>query len=201
MSESRRFGYVRVSTKEQHEDRQLDAMRELGIAERDIIIDKQSGKDFKREGYQTLKKFLRRGDVLYVKELDRLGRNKTEIMEEWRDITKVIGADIVVMDMQLLDTTRFKATGVDTLMVDLVLTLMSYYAEEERTKSRTRQAEGIAAAKHRGKHLGRPKLPEPKEFPVIYAMWKDKKISTKRAKEALSISTSSFYRLVKKQEK
>lgn len=143
--EARKFGYIRVSSKDQNEGRQLQAMKEKGLDERDIFLDKQSGKNFDRAQYQLLKRIIRKGDVLYIHSLDRFGRNKEEILQEWNDITKNIQADIVVMDMPLLDTTQFK-DSLGTFIADLVLQILSWMAEEERDRIRKRQREGIDVA-------------------------------------------------------
>ena len=145
----RKFGYVRVSSKDQNEGRQIEAMKEKGIEERDIFVDKQSGKDFNREQYQLLKRILRKGDILYIHSLDRFGRNKEKILEEWNDITKNIQADIVVLDMPLLDTTQYK-DSLGTFIADLVLQILSWMAEEERDRIRKRQREGIDLALKNG---------------------------------------------------
>ncbi len=150
-----KFGHIRVSSKERNEGRQIEAMRQIGIDERDIFMDKQSGKDFNRQNYQLVKMMLREGDILYVQSLDRFGRNKESILNEWKDITKNIKAHIVITDMPLLDTTKYK-DNLDNLITDLVLQILSWLAEEERTKIKTRQREGIDLAKKQGKHLGRP---------------------------------------------
>lgn len=151
------WGYVRVSSKDQNEVRQLDCMYTLGIDERDIHIDKQSGKDFNRPQYQALKMRLRKGDTLYIHSLDRLGRNKEMILNEWKDITQNIKAHIVVIDMPLLDTHKYN-DSIGSFVSELILQVLSWVAEEERMKIRTRQAEGIASAKAQGKHLGRKHL-------------------------------------------
>jgi DNA invertase Pin-like site-specific DNA recombinase len=151
----RTFGYIRVSTREQNEARQVDALHEAGIADGNIYMDKQSGKDFDRPQYQRLIRKLRRGDVLVVKSIDRLGRNYEEIQNQWRALTKEKGIDIVVLDMPLLDTRREKNL-VGTFVADLVLEVLSFVAENERVNIRQRQAEGIAAAKARGVRFGRP---------------------------------------------
>lgn len=160
------YGYIRVSTREQNEDRQRIAMREFGIAERNIVLDKQSGKDFDRPGYQRLMKKLKPGDTLVLKSIDRLGRNYSEILEQWREITKGKGAAVVVLDMPLLDTRKGKdLTG--TLIADIVLQLLSYVAQTERELIRQRQAEGIAAAKARGVRFGRRPMERPEGFGVV----------------------------------
>lgn len=140
--DNKKFGYIRVSSKDQNEGRQLEAMKKLGLSERDIFMDKQSGKDFERVQYQLLKRIIRKNDVLYIHSLDRFGRNKEEILNEWNDITKNIQADIVVMDMPLLDTTQYK-DSLGTFIADLVLQILSWMAEEERDRIRKRQREGI----------------------------------------------------------
>ena len=170
------FGYVRVSTKEQNEDRQLIAMRELRIPERNLYIDKQSGKDFDRPQYQRLVRRLKKDDLLYVKSIDRLGRNYDEILEQWRVLTKEKGADIVVLDMPLLDTRRGKDL-MGTFLSDIVLQVLSFVAENERTNIRQRQAEGIAAAKARGVRFGRPPRPLPEGYHSAYQRWKTGKIT------------------------
>ena len=164
------YGYVRVSTREQNEDRQLIAFERCGRKIDKVIIDKQSGKDFKRTGYQKMLKKLKKGDVLIVKSIDRLGRNYNEIIEQWRVITKIKCADIVVLDMPILDTTQNKDL-LGTLISDLVLQLLSYVAENERINIKQRQAEGIAAAKARGVKFGRPVMPLPDNFYSMYLKW------------------------------
>ena len=157
------YGYVRVSTKEQNEDRQMIAMGEIQVPEKNIFIDKQSGKDFDRPMYHKLLKKLRPDDVLYIKSIDRLGRNYEEILEQWRILTKEKRIDVVVLDMPLLDTRKGKDL-LGTLIADLVLTLLSYVSENERCNIRSRQKEGIEAAKIRGVHFGRPRKPVPYYF-------------------------------------
>src|SRR5699024_3594127 len=154
--ENRKYGYIRVSSKDQNEHRQVVAMKEKGIHEHDIFMDKGSGKDFQRAQYQLLKRILRPGDVLYIHSLDRFGRNKEKIVEEWNAITKELQADIVVMDMPLLDTTKYK-DSMGTFIADLVLQILSWIAQDERERIRKRQREGIDAAKNQGKVFGRPK--------------------------------------------
>ena len=157
------YGYVRVSSKDQNEDRQLAALQELKVARRNIYIDKQSGKDFDRLQYQRLVRRMKRDDLLYIKSIDRLGRNYTEIQEQWRKLTREKGVDIVVLDMPLLDTRRGKDL-MGTFLSDIVLQVLSFAAENERTNIRQRQAEGIAAAKARGVRFGRPQLLVPEHF-------------------------------------
>ena len=154
------YGYVRVSTKDQNEDRQLLALHELGISPKNIYIDKQSGKDFERPAYKNLIRRLKQEDALYIKSIDRLGRNYDEILEQWRMLTKEIKIDIVVLDMPLLDTRRGKDL-IGTFLSDVVLQLLSFVAENERANIRQRQTEGISAAKARGVRFGRPPLPLP----------------------------------------
>lgn len=149
------FGYIRVSSRDQNEDRQLIALKELAIPEKNIFIDKQSGKDFKRPQYRKMIRRVRKDDLLYIKSIDRLGRNYAEILEQWRILTKDKGIDIVVLDMPLLDTRRGKDL-MGTFLSDIVLQVLSFVAENERTNIRQRQAEGIAAAKARGVRFGRP---------------------------------------------
>lgn len=197
--EQKKFGYIRVSSKEQNEGRQLEAMRKLGIHERDIFIDKQSGRTFQREQYQILKKMLRRGDILYIHSLDRFGRNKSAILEEWKDITQNIQAHIVVLDMPLLDTTKYK-DSIGQLITDLVLQILSWLSEEERVKIKTRQREGIDLAKKQGKHLGRPKVEITDEFIQAYQEWKERKITAVEAMKRSGMPNTTFYRMVKRYE-
>ncbi|MCG3797466.1 DNA recombinase [Bacillus thuringiensis] len=197
--EQKKFGYIRVSSKEQNEGRQLEAMRKMGIHERDIFIDKQSGRTFQREQYQILKKMLRRGDILYIHSLDRFGRNKSAILEEWKDITQNIQAHIVVLDMPLLDTTKYK-DSIGQLITDLVLQILSWLSEEERVKIKTRQREGIDLAKKQGKHLGRPKVEITDEFIQAYQEWKDSKITAVEAMKRSGMPNTTFYRMVKRYE-
>ncbi|QHE62223.1 recombinase family protein [Rossellomorea vietnamensis] len=197
--DNKEFGYVRVSSKEQNEARQLDIMYALGIDERDIHIDKQSGKDFNRPQYQALKMRLRKGDTLYIHSLDRLGRNKEMILNEWKDITQNIKAHIVVNDMPLLDT-RIYNDSIGSFVADLVLQILSWVAEEERNKIKTRQAEGIAAAKAQGKHLGRPKTSITLEFEQAYKQWRAGVITAVEAIKITNMSKATFYRKVKEYE-
>lgn len=197
--DNRTYGYVRVSAKDQNEARQIHALLESGIAERDIFIDKSSGKDFKRENYLLLRnRILREGDLLVVMSIDRLGRNYTEIQEEWRYITQVIKADIKVLDMPLLDTRANNQNKLDNKFIaDLVLQILSYVAEKERENIRKRQEQGIAAAKAAGKHLGRPKATYPPNFKEVYDLWTNKKITAKKAMEEMRLKRTTFYKLVK----
>jgi len=187
------WGYVRVSTREQNEARQLIALRDFGITEKCIFMDKQSGKDFNRPAYGQLLAQLRPGDVLVVKSIDRLGRNYNDILEQWRLITKEKQAAIVVLDMPLLDTRNSRdLTG--TLIADIVLQLLSYVAETERQFIRQRQAEGIAAAKARGVQFGRKPLPRPEAYPSILQLWREQRISANEAGKRLHIGRNTFLR-------
>ena len=185
------YGYARVSTREQNEDRQVIALREFGLTDREIYVDKQSGKDFDRPQYRRLIRRLRAGDALIVKSIDRLGRNYDEILEQWRIITKEKGADVVVLDMPLLDT-RASRDLTGTLIADIVLQLLSYVAQTEREMIRQRQAEGIAAAKARGVRFGRPRKEPPPTYPDVYARWERGEISARTAAKLLNISPQTF---------
>ena len=196
----RKFGYVRVSSKDQNEGRQIEAMKEKGIEERDIFVDKQSGKDFNREQYQLLKRILRKGDILYIHSLDRFGRNKEKILEEWNDITKNIQADIVVLDMPLLDTTQYK-DSLGSFITDLVLQILSWMAEEERDRIRKRQREGIDLALKNGTTFGRPKATITEEFEQVYDRWKSGEITAVKAMEEIGVKKTTFYKLVKEYER
>ena len=194
------YGYIRVSTKEQNEDRQVIAIREWGVAQEQIYMDKQSGKDFDRPQYRRLVRKLKQGDTIVVKSIDRLGRNYEEILEQWRIVTKEKGANIVVMDMALLDTrTSRDLTG--TLIADIVLQLLSYVAQTEREFIRRRQAEGIAAAKARGVRFGRERMPVSEEFPKYFDLWKAKKISARAAASCLGVNPRTFARWVEEKER
>ena len=185
------YGYVRVSTKDQNEDRQLIAMREAGVADKNIFIDRQSGKDFERPGYKRALKKLKAGDTLFVKSIDRLGRNYNEILEQWRIITKERQANIVVLDMPLLDSRQGRdLTG--TLIADIVLQLLSYVAQTEREFIRQRQAEGIAAAKANGIRFGRPPMERPEQFDLVRDQWLEGKLSARAAAKKLGVSRQTF---------
>jgi DNA invertase Pin-like site-specific DNA recombinase len=186
------YGYMRVSTREQNEDRQKAALFEMGVPEKQIYMDKQSGKDFVRPQYQRLLKKLDENSVLYVKSIDRLGRDYAELNEQWRIITKEKGADIVVIDMPLLDTRREKNL-LGTLISDIVLALLSYVAENERINIKQRQAEGIAAAKARGVKFGRPAVPLPENFYEVHKQWREKKLTLKQAAKACNMPESTFF--------
>lgn len=187
------YGYVRVSTREQNEDRQMIAMEEIQVPEKNIFMDKVSGKDFERPMYKKLLKKLRPDDLLYIKSIDRLGRNYEEILEQWRILTKEKKVDVVVMDMPLLDTRRGKDL-LGTLIADLVLALLSYVSENERSNIRSRQKEGIEAAKLRGVQFGRPEKPVPENFQQIYDRWAAKEISAREAATQCNLTTDTFYR-------
>ena len=190
------YGYARVSTKEQHEERQLSALTGFGIAESAIFVDKQSGKDFERTQYRRLMRKLKDGDTLVVKSIDRLGRNYEEILEQWRVITKEKHAAIVVLDMPLLDTRQNRdLTGM--LIADIVLQLLSYVAQKEREFIRQRQAEGIAAAKARGVRFGRQPMQRPENFLSLQQRWERGEISARQAAEQLKITHRTFLRWVK----
>jgi len=190
------YGYVRVSTREQNELRQLAAMREFGVAEKNIIVEKLSGKDFNRPRYQRLVKGLRSGDVLVIKSIDRLGRNYTEILEQWAAITKERQADVVVLDMPLLDTRQGRDL-IGTLIADIVLQLLSYVAQTERDNIRRRQAEGIAAARLHGRSLGRSRIKLSEDFDTLAEQWQQGGISSRKAAKQLGISYQTFLRRAK----
>ena len=185
------YGYIRVSTREQNEDRQLLAMRELPIPANNIYMDKQSGKDFQQPAYQRLVRRLKPDDLLYIKSIDRLGRNYKEILEQWRVLTKEKGVDIVVLDMPLLDTRRGKDL-MGTFLSDIVLQVLSFVAENERVNIRQRQAEGIAAARARGVRFGRPPRPLPENFHSAYQRWKARKITGTAAAKECGMPLSTF---------
>ena len=186
------YGYMRVSSKEQNEDRQKIALTEMGVPENNIYMDKQSGKDFERTQYKRLLRKLNENSVLYIKSIDRLGRNYGELNEQWRIITKEKKADIVVIDMPLLDTRREKNL-LGTFISDVVLALLSYVAENERTNIKQRQAEGIAAAKARGVKFGRPPLPIPENFYQMHKDWRAGKIRIEEAAKACNMCSKTFY--------
>ena len=195
-SSGKLWGYIRVSTREQNEARQVDALREFGITADHIFMDKQSGKDFNRPAYQALLEQIQPGDVLVVKSIDRLGRNYNEILEQWRVITKEKQAAIVVLDMPLLDTRNSRdLTG--TLIADIVLQLLSYVAETERSFIRQRQAEGIAAARARGQHFGRKPMTIPPQFTELYTRWQRGEISAATGGKLLGVSHVTFLKWAK----
>ena len=185
------YGYVRVSTKEQNEGRQLVAMQELNIPDKNIYMDKLSGKNFERPMYQRMLKKMRQDDLLYIKSIDRLGRNYEEILDQWRILTKEKKIDIVVLDMPLLDTRKGKDL-IGTFLSDVVLQILSFVAENERATIKQRQAEGIAVAKARGVRFGRPPKPLPEDFYKIYQKWKAGKITGVVAANACSMPISTF---------
>ena len=190
------YGYIRVSTKEQTEERQLIAMREFGIPEENIVIETHSGKDFERPGYKTLMKTLKASDTFVIKSIDRLGRNYEEILEQWRIITKEKQVAIVVLDMPLLDTRQGRdLTGV--LIADIVLQLLSYVAQTEREFNRQRQAEGIAAAKARGVHFGRSFKDRGENYGAIKEAWRQGELSGREAARQLGVSHGTFQRWCK----
>jgi len=193
------YGYIRVSSREQNEDRQRIAFRELDIPEKNVFMDKQSGKDFQRPSYKRMVRRIKRDDVLYIKSIDRLGRNYEEILEQWRMLTKEKGVDIVVLDMPLLDTRRGKDL-MGAFLSDIVLQVLSFVAENERSNIRQRQAEGIAIAKAKGVRFGRPPLPYPDNFGEIYHDWKEKKITLRQAAESCKMPTGTFYAKARKFE-
>jgi DNA invertase Pin-like site-specific DNA recombinase len=191
------YGYARVSTRTQNEDRQLIAMRDFGIEDGNIYVDKQSGKDFIRPAYRRLLKKLRPGDTLVIKSIDRLGRNYEEILDQWRIITKEIQAAAVVIDIPLLDTRRKERDLTGTLIADLVLQILCYVAQQEREFIRQRQAEGIKAARARGVKLGRPPLERPELFYELKTEWAKKVISAREAASRLNIDHVTFLKWVK----
>lgn len=188
-----KYGYVRVSTREQNEARQLDALAPYEIPQKNLFVEKKSGKDFDRPVYKRLMKQLRPGDLLIVKSIDRLGRNYDEILEEWRHITREIGADVLILDMPLLDTRTKGRDLTGTFIADLVLQILSYVAQTERENIRRRQMEGIAAAKRQGVRFGRPTLPLPDNFNAIHKAWREKKLTLKQAARECDMPEGTFY--------
>ena len=193
------YGYIRVSSRDQSEDRQLIALKEAGVSEQNIYLDKQSGKDFNRPQYKQLLQKLKKNDLLYIKSIDRIGRNYEEILQQWRTLTKQKGIDIVVLDMPLLDTRRGRGL-MGTFLSDIVLQILSFVAENERTNIRQRQAEGIAAAKAKGVRFGRPPLPLPDNFYEIHKAWRARKITLKEAAQACHMPVGTFYGKARKLE-
>lgn len=193
------YGYIRVSSKEQKEDRQQIALKEVGVERQNIYVDKQSGKDFNRPQYKKMLRKLKKDDLLYIKSIDRLGRNYEEILQQWRILTKEKGVDIVVLDMPLLDTRRGKDL-MGTFLSDIVLQVLSFVAENERTNIKQRQAEGIAAAKAQGIKFGRPPLPLPDNFYEVHKAWRSKKITLKQAAAACNMPVGTFYGKARKFE-
>lgn len=193
------YGYVRVSSKDQNEDRQMVALQEVGVLGKNIFLDKQSGKDFERPMYKRLLRRLKPDDLVYIKSIDRLGRNYEEIQNQWRVLSKEKKVDIVVLDMPLLDTRRGKDL-MGTFFSDIVLQVLSFVAENERTNIRQRQAEGIAAAKARGVKFGRPAFPYPDNFLEVRQDWQRKKITLRQAAEACGMPVGTFYGKARKLE-
>ena len=193
------YGYVRVSTQEQNADRQVVALREAGVPEKNIYTEKRSGKDFDRPQYKKLLQKMKKDDLLYLKSIDRLGRNYAEILEQWRILTKSKGVDIVVLDMPLLDTRRGKDL-MGTFLSDIVLQVLSFVAENERVNIRQRQAEGIAAAKAKGVLFGRRPLPLPENFHEVRRAWRAKKLTLKQAAAACHMPVGTFYGKARKLE-
>lgn len=197
----RSFFYARVSSKDQSLERQVATAKELEIESDYIFIEKASGKDFRRPEYQLMKRIFREGDILYIKSLDRLGRNKQMILDEWQELIKIKKINIVVLDMPLLDTRKYKdMNGLENLISDLILQLLSYMAEDERKRIKERQEEGIKAAIEKGIKFGRKKIPIDENFKVIYTQWKEGKITATKAMRLVSMKTNTFYRRVKEYE-
>jgi len=192
------YGYIRVSSTDQNEDRQLIAMKEAGVMASHIFIDKQSGKDFLRPAYQMLVNALRRDDLIYINSIDRLGRNYEEILAQWRTITKDIGADVAVIDMPLLDTRNGKDL-MGAFIADLVLQILSFVAQNERETIRKRQTEGIAAAQAKGIQFGRPVIAAPDDFADLVKKWERKLISIHEITKACKMSEATFYRRLREQ--
>ena len=197
----RKFFYARISTKDQTLERQIVEAKKLGIDESYIFLEVASGKDFKRPEYQLLKRMLREGDVLYIKSLDRLGRNKQMILDEWNELVKVKKVDIVILDMPLLDTTKYKdMNGLENLISDIILQLLSYMAEDERLRTKERQREGIKIAREKGIKFGRRKIDPGEKFEEVYQEWKSGQITAVKAMEILKLKSNTFYRRVKEYE-
>ena len=193
------YGYIRVSSQDQNEDRQLIALKEVGVPEKNIYLDKQSGKDFNRPQYKGLMRKMKKDDLLYIKSIDRLGRNYEEILQQWRMLTKDEGIDIVVLDMPLLDTRQGKDL-LGTFIADLVLQILSFVAQNEREYIRKRQAEGIAAAKAKGIKFGRKPRPLPENFYEVHRAWRTKKLTLKQAAAACNMPVGTFYGKARKFE-
>lgn len=198
--ENKIYGYVRVSSTDQNEDRQMMALKKVNVPEKNIYMDKLSGKDFNRPQYKKLVRKLKPGDLLYILSIDRLGRNYEEIQNQWRILTKEIGIDICVLDMPLLDTRNGKDL-MGTFIADLVLQILSFVAQSERENIRKRQQEGIAAAKAKGVKFGRPPLPLPENFHEIHQAWRNKKITLRQAAKACGMPEGTFYGKALKFEK
>ena len=198
--ENRIYGYVRVSSTDQNEDRQMIALNKVNVPEKNIYMDKISGKDFNRPQYKKLVRKLKPGDLLYILSIDRLGRNYEEIQNQWRILTKEIGIDICVLDMPLLDTRNGKDL-MGTFIADLVLQILSFVAQSERENIRKRQQEGIAAAKAKGVKFGRPPLPLPENFHEVHQAWRNKKMTLRQAATACGMPEGTFYGKARKFEK
>ncbi len=192
---SKVYGYIRVSTREQNIERQVISLLEAGVSEKNIYIDKQSGKNFQRPAYKKMMSRVREGDLIIIKSIDRLGRNYQEIMEQWRIITKEKKADIRILDMPLLDTTQTKDL-LGTFISDVVLQLLSFVAENERDNIRQRQAEGIAAAKARGVRFGKPVIPMPENFPELYGQWETGSITINELAGLCNMGRSTMYKRI-----
>lgn len=192
-----KYGYIRVSTKEQNIDRQLNCMYAQGLDNKNVFIDKQSGKDFDRNEYQKLKNMLKSGDLLIIKSIDRLGRNYDMIIDEWRTLVNILNVDIQVLDMPLLDTRAEGRNLIGKFISDIVLQILSFVAENERNNIKLRQAEGIKIAKEKGKHLGRPRIILPNNFQEIANKYKKKEITLSEALLSLNMNRSSFYKNLK----
>ena len=191
------YGYARVSTTGQNLDRQINELEKAGLSIDKIFIDKESGKDFNRPNYKKLKKTLKSGDILFIKSIDRLGRNYQMILEEWRCLTTDKNVDIVILDMPLLDTRKDTKNLIGKFMSDVVLQILSFVAENERENIRQRQAEGIKIAKLKGIKFGRPKTPVPDNFSSIISLYKDKKITVAKAIQLSGLTRGTFYRMLK----
>ena len=197
----RKFFYARVSCKDQSLERQISVAKEIGFDDEYIFIEKASGKDFKRPEYQLMKRMFRNGDVLYIKSLDRLGRNKQMILDEWQELIKVKKIDIVVLDMPLLNTMKYKdLNGIESLISDLILQLLSYMAEDERKRINERQEEGIRVAINKGIKFGRKKIGIDENFKSVYKDWKEDKITAVEAMKIVGMKSNTFYRRVREYE-
>lgn len=200
MSEIRTHGYARVSTKDQNEERQINSLKNAGVLDRDIYIDTISGKNFERPEYKRLLNAIRKGDLVILPSIDRLGRNYTEVQEQWRYITRELGADIKVLDMPLLDTRNNKNTVDSRFVADLVLQILSYVAQKERENIRVRQAQGIANAKSKGIVIGRPKVQKPECWNEVYRRWSNKEITAVAAMKILGLKTNTFYKFANQEK-
>lgn len=197
----RKFFYARISSKDQTLERQIVEAKKLDIEEEYVFLEVASGKDFKRPEYQLLKRMLREGDILYIKSLDRLGRNKQMILDEWNELVKIKKVDIVILDMPLLDTTKYKdMNGLENLISDIILQLLSYMAEDERTRIKERQKEGIKAALDKGIKFGRRKIEPGDNFEEVYIKWKNNELTAVNAMKLLDLKSNTFYRRVKEYE-